>query len=113
MPRLWKVAHSLALLNEVAGSQQQESQAQRDRVRQRSVPFHLAENPALGRVLAEPAEQGGRQLEEAAAGGDETIPVEIEVAKEEPKFGFFAEMLKSALGKKQPGQGEEEEKEKK
>jgi len=53
------------------------------------------------------------ELEEAAAGGDETIPVEIEVAKEEPKFGFFAEMLKSALGKKQPGQGEEEEKEKK
>jgi len=36
------------------------------------------------------------ELEEAAAGGKETIPVEIEVAKEEPKFGFFAEMLKSA-----------------
>lgn len=53
------------------------------------------------------------ELEEAAEGGEETIPVEIEVAKEEPKFGFFAEMLKSALGKKQPGQAEEEEKEKK
>ncbi|MDI6848174.1 MAG: hypothetical protein QME69_00095 [Candidatus Saccharicenans sp.] len=53
------------------------------------------------------------ELEEAAAGGEETIPVEIEVAKEEPKFGFFAEMLKSALGKKQPGQAEPEEKEQK
>ncbi len=53
------------------------------------------------------------ELEEAAEGGEETIPVEIEVAKEEPKFGFFAEMLKSALGKKQPGQAEEEDKEKK
>ncbi len=53
------------------------------------------------------------ELEEVAAGGEETIPVEIEMAKEEPKFGFFAEMLKSALGKKQPGQAEEEEKEKK
>ncbi|HAR35780.1 MAG TPA: hypothetical protein DCR87_02510 [Acidobacteria bacterium] len=53
------------------------------------------------------------ELEEAAEGGEEAIPVEIEVAKEEPKFGFFAEMLKSALSKKQPGQEEEEEKEKK
>lgn len=52
------------------------------------------------------------ELEETAEAGEEAIPVEIEVAKEEPKFGFFAEMLKSALSKKQPGQ-DEEEKEKK
>ncbi|MGQ9800388.1 MAG: hypothetical protein ACUVRL_01780 [Candidatus Saccharicenans sp.] len=53
------------------------------------------------------------ELEEAAEAGEEAIPVEIEVAKEEPKFGFFAEMLKSALSKKQPGQEEEEDKDKK
>ncbi|MCR4395272.1 MAG: hypothetical protein NUW07_00885 [Candidatus Saccharicenans sp.] len=53
------------------------------------------------------------ELEEAAETGEEALPVEVEVAKEEPKFGFFAEMLKSALGKKQPEQDEEEEKGKK
>jgi len=52
------------------------------------------------------------QEEELVEGeeAEEAIPVEIEVAKEEPKFGFFAEMLKSALGKKQPEQKQEEEK---
>ncbi|MGB9906560.1 MAG: hypothetical protein ACPLRR_04120 [Candidatus Saccharicenans sp.] len=53
------------------------------------------------------------ELEEATETGEEAIPVEVEVAKEEPKFGFFAEMLKSALSKKQPEQDEEEEKGKK
>ncbi|MGB9835432.1 MAG: hypothetical protein ACPLRX_01685 [Candidatus Saccharicenans sp.] len=48
---------------------------------------------------------------EAAAGDEEeeTIQVELEAEKEEPKFGFFAEMLKTALSKKQP-EGKEEEK---
>jgi len=47
---------------------------------------------------------------EAGEGEEETIQVELEAEKEEPKFGFFAEMLKTALSKKQPEEKEEEEK---
>lgn len=52
------------------------------------------------------------EAEEAEA-EDKTIQVELEAAKQEAKFGFFAEMLKSALTKKQPEQKEEEKEEKK
>ncbi|MCI4445828.1 MAG: hypothetical protein JHC32_07365 [Candidatus Aminicenantes bacterium] len=54
----------------------------------------------------EELEEGGEEAEE------EAIQVELEGAKEQPKFGFFAEMLKSALSKKQP-EGEEEKEEEK
>ncbi|MBC7364642.1 MAG: hypothetical protein H5U07_08935 [Candidatus Aminicenantes bacterium] len=47
---------------------------------------------------------------EVEIGEEETIEVELEAEKEEPKFGFFAEMLKTALSKKQPENKEEEEK---
>lgn len=55
------------------------------------------------------------QEEELEEGGEveEAIHVELEVTKEEPKFGFFAEMLKSALSKKQPEQKEEQKEEEK
>ncbi|MDD8020628.1 MAG: hypothetical protein PHU81_05530 [Acidobacteriota bacterium] len=53
------------------------------------------------------------ETEERAEADEKTIQVELEGAKEEAKFGFFAEMLKSALTKKQPEQKEEEQKEKK
>jgi len=46
---------------------------------------------------------------EAAEREEETIQVELEAEKEEPKFGFFAEMLKTALSKKQPEDKEEKE----
>ncbi|HQE64830.1 MAG TPA: hypothetical protein PKZ98_06780, partial [Candidatus Saccharicenans sp.] len=52
------------------------------------------------------------ETEEAEA-ENKTIQVELEAAKQEAKFGFFAEMLKSALTKKQPEQKEEEKEEKK
>ncbi|HOE13455.1 MAG TPA: hypothetical protein PLL62_00935 [Candidatus Saccharicenans sp.] len=52
------------------------------------------------------------ETEEAEA-EDKTIQIELEAAKQEAKFGFFAEMLKSALTKKQPEQKEEEKEEKK
>ena len=54
----------------------------------------------------EELEEGEKEAEE------EAIQVELEGAKEQPKFGFFAEMLKSALSKKQP-EGEEEKEEEK
>lgn len=53
------------------------------------------------------------EREEGSSGEEEAIPLEVETAKEEPKFGFFAEMLKSALSKKQMEQKEEDEEEKK
>ncbi|MGB9893325.1 MAG: hypothetical protein ACPLRA_02850, partial [Candidatus Saccharicenans sp.] len=63
-----------------------------------------SEIEALEALKAQEEEQ------EEGAEAEEAIPVEIEVSKEEPKFGFFAEMLKSALSKKQPEQKEEEKK---
>jgi len=53
------------------------------------------------------------ETEEGAEAEDKTIQVELEAAKQEAKFGFFAEMLKSALTKKQPEQKEEGKEEKK
>jgi len=53
------------------------------------------------------------EAEEGAEAEDKTIQVELEAAKQEAKFGFFAEMLKSALTKKQPEQKEVEPEEKK
>ena len=50
------------------------------------------------------------EAEESTEGAEEeAIQVELEGIKEEPKFGFFAEMLKSALSKKQPEGTEEKE----
>ncbi len=66
-----------------------------------------SEIEALEALKAQEEEQ------EAEAESEEAIPVDIEVTKEEPKFGFFAEMLKSALGKKQPEEEEKESEEKK
>jgi len=63
-----------------------------------------SEIEALEALKAQEEEQ------EEGAEAEEAIPVEVEVSKEEPKFGFFAEMLKSALSKKQPEQKEEEKK---
>jgi hypothetical protein len=65
-----------------------------------------SEIEALEALKAQEEEQ------EAGAEAQETIPVDVEVTKEEPKFGFFAEMLKSALGKKQPEEKEEKEEKK-
>jgi hypothetical protein len=48
------------------------------------------------------------ELEEGREAEEEAVPVEVEAAKQQPKFGFFAEMLKSALSKKQTEEKEEE-----
>lgn len=64
-----------------------------------------SEIEALEAIKAQEEEQ------ESEAEAEEAIPVDIEVTKEEPKFGFFAEMLKSALGKKQPEEEEKQEEE--
>ncbi len=53
------------------------------------------------------------KIEEGSEAEEKTIQVELEAGKEEAKFGFFAEMLKSALTKKQSEQKEEEEEEQK
>jgi len=51
------------------------------------------------------------EMEEGRGAEEQAVPVEIEAAKQQPKFGFFAEMLKSALSKKQTEQKEEEKEE--
>lgn len=53
--------------------------------------------------------QEEEELEAVEEEEEEAIQIELEAEKEEPKFGFFAEMLKTALSKKQT-EGKEEEK---